>query len=247
MHVMENIGRDLRQMKLSADKNSVVVIDNYDDSLRTIDTNGKIIEWKNLSEEMHCFWLKMTSICMTSQNYTIVASLYWGLYVLDQNYKIKDKIDDFSSDYLIMDDRNPSFLFASFVKECKICLIDINQVNLNHVFHTIRIDRPFEMFAKDDKIYVVSFTNFKCEKNEKSKRNRKKRKFVKITYGSNCIFVIDKKTLEIIQIIKSDYWLRPRSVHVDENDNILTCAYKIDDINWFLNSSIYLYLINMVK
>jgi hypothetical protein len=49
--------------------------------------------------------------------------------------------------------------------------------------------------------------------------------------GSNCIFIISKSNYSILNAIRIDEWIDPRGLYVDDNLNILTTAFKLDEQN----------------
>jgi hypothetical protein len=238
VNIIENVGGDLRQMTLSADKNSAVVIDRTENTLLTIQTNGEIIKNKKLT-----IMNDAKSICITSENHTIFINRSRDLVVLDPNNNVIKRIPSSIfqfNDYLIMDDQNPSIFIVSAMNAHRVYLIDVNQDIIDcHTVPIIEVKNPYELFSKNDKIYVISLTTFDTEK---CSLDNKLDKLVGIT-GQNCVFVFDKKTQKIVQKIKCANWLRPQSLHVDENDNIITCAFKFDK-DKIISKYLYLFVFN---
>ena len=69
-------------------------------------------------------------------------------------------------------------------------------------------------------------------------------KLKKIIKGSNCVFIVDKFTLNILDTIKLNDWVTPSALYVDLNSNIYTVAYELDKTTGMLSKFKYLYIIN---
>ena len=94
---------------------------------------------------------------------------------------------------------------------------------------TFLIDAPHFTEIDNEFLYVISYTYYE-EFNRVEKIN-----------GSNCIFVLDKLSHEIVNKIIFD-WLQPQGLCFDDNYNIITVAYELDEDNTRLDS--YLYVID---
>ena len=100
---------------------------------------------------------------------------------------------------------------------------------------SIRIDRPSYMEFGDDKLFVVSYTI--CEESIETNR------FLRITGGSNCIFVLNKATHIIIKKIELENWLQPNGLYLDAHLNIVTTAFEID-AEGIVSKNRYLFIID---
>ncbi len=85
----------------------------------------------------------------------------------------------------------------------------------------IKIDAPCEMQFSDDKLHVISQTMFSVTTEGK---------LDKILKGSNCIFMLNKITLEIMGRILLQNLLQPTGLCLDSNNfNVITTGYDVDD------------------
>lgn len=88
----------------------------------------------------------------------------------------------------------------------------------------IHLDSPLNIAYNENNIYITSLTEFDeapCG--------------IHVTRGQNCIYVLDKKSFNVINKIQFQNWLNPNGLYVDENSNILTTACQVEQKKLYEN------------
>ena len=80
----------------------------------------------------------------------------------------------------------------------------------------IEIDSPKQIIFNQNSLFVSSPVN---------KREIKNNKVIQIENGGNCIFEIEKKSLEIKRRIIGNNWFSPRLLNIEPNGNLQIIAY----------------------
>ena len=62
--------------------------------------------------------------------------------------------------------------------------------------------------------------------------------------GLKLYFVVDKKLKTVARTIRFDNWINPEGLHIDENENVWTTAFKIDESSGLRSVFRYLFVIN---
>ena len=139
----------------------------------------------------------------------------------------------FISDMKVNQDKNNySLLYISSVMKNRISIWDTENGNYMKSF---KVDHPSYMEFSDEKLFVVSYTI--CDETIDDN------KLVRITDGSNCIFVFDKSTYELINKIDLNNWLKPTGLYLDSFSNIVTTAFEIDN-DGFISKNRFVYTID---
>ena len=196
--------------------NQILITDNEEGIIRSIDVNGKHLKTYGLNTGT-----KPSTIC-TSLNGDFV-------YVADTEHK------------KIMIYKKPNFEFITEFGDCNIkkpdsMIIDhetnllfISEFDSNYVsvwdlttkkYQTqFKIDSPAQIQILDEKIFVISESDYEYVKTTGRLR---------VTKGSNSIFIINKQSYDIEHKIKLDDWFDPCGLCVDINKNIFTTAFELD-------------------
>jgi hypothetical protein len=88
------------------------------------------------------------------------------------------------------------------------------------LLHKFEIDSPVQIDVKNSKLFVVSGVNFEWKKIT--------RKLERMTKGSNCVFVINTDSYDILVKLSLDTWLGPFGIQVDDQMNVLIPAYELN-------------------
>lgn len=241
--------RDMLRMVYLEDKRQLIITDYRDKSLKFVNfDDGSYIEsLKPLNEITKEPLLKAPySICISKSNEIFINDdELRRIFVFEiKNFKLLRQISlkEIISEYQMInymlhedfDDEYPCRLYLSSHAAGKIFIIDsLNGTLLNYV----ALDRPYFLKIFKEKLYTTSAVGYSLKYNQN-------KTLIKIEYGSNCLFILNKKTLEIEKKIKYNFWLKPMGLHVEqENERIWTMAYKIDQ-NSVISDSLYLFISN---
>jgi hypothetical protein len=82
-----------------------------------------------------------------------------------------------------------------------------------------KIDSPGQIQIVNDKLIIISENDYEHNKNTGRLR---------ITKGSNSLFILNKNTMDIVKKIKLDDWFDPCGLFIDQNFNIYTTAFELD-------------------
>lgn len=123
------------------------------------------------------------------------------------------------ANYMTLD--NQSELYVSDWVNNEVSIWDIN--TFKHI-STFSIDSPSALRIIKNKIFIVSGTEHEF--------NEDTRKLGYISKGSNCIYKVDKSSLNVTQKIRTDSWLDPCGLQVLDSEinqpHLLTIAYELD-------------------
>jgi hypothetical protein len=194
------------------DFSQILLTDYMNSNLRLFGLNGgieKIIHVQGLSYPK--------AICIDSNKQMIISNAD-NLLIFNEKFRLLKKIMNENCEYIISDPQNPSFVYTSSNVKNKLKLF--NMKNYEKI-KEIEIDSPFHMVLKFNNLYVNSLTHLDFEDG-----NLKLLK--KIQRGSNCIFVLNKISLQITKVIELENWLCPLSLFVDDNGTLITTAYKLN-------------------
>lgn len=104
------------------------------------------------------------------------------------------------------------------------------------LLNQITIDSPEHLKVYQSKLFVISGITIEIKKGT--------RKIDRITKGSNCIYIINKTSLKLINEIKLPNWLSPTGLHVDSSSGcLLTTAHLLDDSS-NISDNRFLFLFN---
>jgi hypothetical protein len=219
----------MSNLALSNIDNQILITDNDESILRSIDLKGKHLKTYGLNTGS-----KPSTFC-TNAN---------GDFVYVANIERK-KIEVY---------KNPNFEYVTEFGDSNIKkpdsmnidhetnLLYISEYDSNYVsvwslddqkYQTqIKIDSPAQIQIVDDKLFVISESDFEHMKTTGR---------IRITKGSNSIFIINKLTNEIENKIKLDDWFDPCGLCVDNNQNILTTAFELDN-DKYVSQKRFLYI-----
>ena len=119
---------------------------------------------------------------------------------LADDYKMKVDLTD-----------HKSLLYISDINASEIAVILSHQ---NKIRNKICITRPEHMDFDENFLYVTSYPILHL--------NKKSKQVGSIQSKSNCIFVLNKFNYDVVRTIKSDNWLGPKGLFIDQFSNILT-------------------------
>jgi hypothetical protein len=102
------------------------------------------------------------------------------------------------------------------------------------LLNQISIDSPEHLKVYQSKLFIISGITIEIKKGT--------RIIDRITKGSNCIYVLNKTSLKVINEIKLSNWLSPTGLHVDTSSGcLLTTAHLLDD-SLCISDNRYLFL-----
>ena len=167
-------------------------------------------------------------------------------YSGDDKILIFDKEMKFKREFNIVKDLEVENIFIDLKSKDKRLYItdkDNNQITVwksenGDYITTIKIDSPGHIEFNENSVFVTSITD--VDGNEET------RKLNKIESGSNCIFELNKSNYEIINKIAFDNWIQPWGLCLDENSNIITTAFQLNE-NQIISEERYLYIIDRNK
>ena len=114
--------------------------------------------------------------------------------------------------------------------------VSIWSVASDEYLNDFKIDRPNDIELVGEFLYITSKTYYDSFYTTSNT-------LFKITEGSNCIFIVNKTSHEITRTIRFVDWLAPEGLYIDQNLNMITTAYHLDN-DFTISQSRYLYLIN---
>lgn len=211
-------------------KNKILVTDGHDNSLKIVDLDGQISDSKKIDKHLSY----PAAICLSNKEEIFVSS--WkkkGIYVFDSelNYIRRfGKKQILFVDFMKCDCAN-SFLYSTNFDQNSVTKYDYDSEEL---VKQTKIDAPIEIEILNDQLFICSLTKYEENFNNKTLK--------RITSGSNCIFVLNKNSLEIIKKFSFENWLKPSGLQFDSNENILTLAYRLN--NQIIDDSRSLFLLD---
>lgn len=227
--------------KISAHQNKehIVISDIGENNVKIIDLNGTLV--RMISSDIITIY--PWTINTESTNEIIIGCLFEkGIYVFDLDFQIKRIFgeDYFSQPTSITVDKD-DFIYVS---DCGRGILS-KWTSEGELVKQVDSNRPGQMKIFNDRLYVISSTVFKL--------NDDLQKLSRVTHGLNCILVYDRFSMDTIGLIKIENWLEPRGLFFDENKNICTTAFEIDEsLNVSSSRSIYvfhqdMYLVNKIE
>jgi hypothetical protein len=204
-----------------------------------IENNSKLLITDNRKELVHIFDLNGNHLKSVEPNEKLKKPL--GIYVLDNeifignfyadkpqifvydfDFRLKRKFGDFnlsSPQYLIIDKEfNTNNLYVS---DCLNDKITVWEAKSGMFIDKIEIETPRDINFTYDSLFVISCILLRNAKIVNNKIENIKR-------GGNCIYEIDKNSLEIKQKIIGDWYSPVGILKLLPNRNLLTTAYTYD-------------------
>ena len=218
------------QMLFLNESNEILLPDYVNSTLKLFDLSGDIIKIIHV-QGLHY----PRTICRNNNNKQIIVSNFDNIIILNENFRLQRKILNDICDYMILDSvKSQDFLYCTNNASNKLKLFNMNSYEK---IKEIEIDSPLHMAVNFNKIYVTSLTFF-----EYDEENLKQ--FKRVKSGSNCIFVLNKKSLKVLKVFKFDNWLCPHGLFVDENKILITTAFKLNLKNKEVSNFRYFILVN---
>jgi DNA-binding beta-propeller fold protein YncE len=212
-------------------KNENIYISDYEDrSIKLI--NMKEDEIRTIENEKI---LRPYSLCISTNGNMYVDNLDGNkIIVLDNNMKYKDEFETSLKVANIGFDRFENKIYIADWLNNKISIYDENK---RHESVTNEVDSPLFMDFSKNYVFVISKTEYTIDPLN--------HRLIKITKGSNCIFILDKKEkIPMIKKISFDYWLAPAGLYVDLNGNMVTTALKLHENSKSISKNRYLFVIS---
>jgi hypothetical protein len=204
-----------------------------------IENNSKLLITDYRKEQVHIFDLNGNHLKSVEPNEKLKKPL--GIYVLDNeifignfyadkpqifvydfDFRLKRKFGDFnlsSPQYLIIDKEfNTNNLYVS---DCLNDKITVWEAKSGMFIDKIEIETPRDINFTYDSLFVISCILLRNAKIVNNKIENIKR-------GGNCIYEIDKNSLEIKQKIIGDWYSPVGILKLLPNRNLLTIAYTFD-------------------
>ncbi len=234
-----NFGR----MALFNNNTEIISADGINNRLNICDINGNLINTFNPDGILQ----NPMSICINDIDCDNIE-IYIGdhvahkIIVFDKNFKY---LREFGNEilnvpeFLAIDKENFDNLI--YVSDYRNDNITIWNLKSSKIADIVNIDSPFTIKVYDEKIFVVSPAQFEMFDNN---TESKVFKFKKIIKGNNCVFILDKAKLKIIDTIKFDNWLTPSSLHIDSHLNMYTVAYEINKSTGLISKFKSLYIVD---
>ena len=218
---------------LSPNQKDFLVLDAKENSLKTIDKIGKVLNTTNLNN------LLKTPISLCSKSNKAETEFFIASYeneevlVFDTSFNLKKKLCKNIVKKPCCITIDDELLYIGDWDENVLTVLNIKK---NEKVKSFDIDSPVAIKTTIDKIYVLSRTEAKF--NDLTKR------LEKIEKGANCIFVYDKIKYNLVGKINVSNWISPAGLHIDKKTNyIYTIAYELDK-NHLRSSSRYLFVLN---
>lgn len=214
-------------MTLSNDGSNIILTDEQSSLIHITDLEGNLLDSKNPEGMLK----QPVGICIKTLN--DIEEIYIGdfhehkIFVFDSDFNYIREFGDCSSlkiPQVIAFDETEKNLNSLYVSDVTNNQITVWNSTNGELEKKLEIDSPYTIRFTINKMFIISTAVFELDEYEKNK-------FSKITKGSNCIFVLDKESFEIINSIKIDNWLTPSTLYIDTNSNIYTLAYEIDKNN----------------
>jgi hypothetical protein len=233
-----NLGENLERCTLINDE--IFLTDRLQKRVKVISKNGDILGSYN-PKGVLAGPLAITTYTNTTQSFIVIGDcLRHELLVFDLNLTLVKRIshkyvakapNSMCVDYCpcTVSSDLPTYTAHSktingntlYVTDWSFNTLYAYSFDTGHLINKIQIDSPSHMKLLNDKLYVIS--GIECE------LVPNKRKLNKITKGSNCIFELDKQSLQILNTIKSEKWLSPCGLDISPiTQNIYTMAYYLD-------------------
>lgn len=219
----------MSNMAFSNIDNQILITDNDESILRSIDLKGKHLKSYGLNTGS-----KPSTFCMNLNGDLV--------YVADMERKkieiYKQPNFEYITEFGDSNIKKPdSMRIDNETNLLYITEYDSNYVSVwcleTHKYRTqIKIDSPAQIQIMEDKILVISESDFEHVKTTGR---------IRITKGSNSIFVINKQTNEVEHKIKLDDWFDPCGLCVDSNLNIITTAFELDN-DKYVSQKRFLYI-----
>lgn len=201
---------------------SLLLIDELENSLKIIKINNDSYE---LSQEERLLdkWIKSpTAIALNNSNDLFISSYQTGhIIVLNENFEFKRKFghrEVFKIEHMRIDELDDRLLYCADWSNDYLLKYDCIKGLL---VTKLKLNKPFYICTNQEKLYVTSGTIFDKE-NDTSKLKG-------IIKGSNCIYVLNKQTLEYLNRIEMSNWLTPNGIYFDNHLNLITIAYKLNN------------------
>ena len=125
----------------------------------------------------------------------------------------------------------PNILYASYSSQNKISAYNIETGKCENY---VEIDSPRELIISQEYIYALSLTGYD--------KKKKTGEFQKLKFGSNCIFLLDKIDLRVLNKIVLANWLCPNGLYLDKYANLITTAFQIE--NNFVSTNRFIFVMN---
>lgn len=189
-----------------------------------------------LSEENADDMLIKPSCISTDKNGKIFIGDY-GLHqilVFDSDLNFEKRLGPVEFPLGITTENSNNLVYVTDCQNSFIYVLNQESNEDEYVLLKKRIDSPSYIKESEDRLFVISFTEYET-KND--------RILSRITQGSNCIFVLHKANLKVEKTIKFDRWLCPKGLHLDYDKNILTIAHLVD-LNSNISNHPFIFLIN---
>jgi hypothetical protein len=233
--------RDLTRIAFNKNTNQLLITDSKEKSIKKINLIGDLeqtIKPMSLNESI----LEAPySICINFLNEICIYD--WNMnsiLIFDEIFNLQAQIDlnkyiqhGKVMNYMVFDTLNPYILYFTNTSGNKVQSIDIKTTKL---LNEVQLDSPFDVKIDNEYLYVTSSTSFG--------QDSMRKKIGKIINGSNCIFILNKGTFELVKTIRHQNWVKPKGIHVDFNGFIWTTAFKTDELNDCISDFLYLFILN---
>ena len=232
--------RDLVRIGFNANTNLLYITDSREKTVKLVNLIGEEIKPQQQLIPPPAPY----SICINSLNIICVFDLHLNsILVLDENFNQKYAAIQFESgtivNFMTFCNQIPNFLYFTNTIENRVCLVDVEN---GAMLKQTSLDAPYDIKVDSCHLYVTSNTSY-------SYTDMTLKTFGKTITGSNCIFVLNKSSFEIVRVIEHKNWLKPKGLHIDADGFIWTTAFKLvknedNDNNLIISQSLYLFILN---
>lgn len=198
--------------------NQIAVTDWEDYSLKIFDLNGQLFKRIDL---VQIFTGPGPRVICSNNNHIYLATNGPGISFFDEkfNYIGKTALEVYllCPFYLLFDDSSQDFYISDDSHELVLKWNVLNKTS----FQSKKLSKPNFMRCIQNYLFVTSGTDWDTDKEIVTQYD--------IFEGLNCIYVLDKNNLDILNEIKRDDWLGPNGLEVDSNKNLLTTAFELNN------------------
>ncbi len=225
------VSEQLVSMVYSLNSKQILAIDAKEDSLKIIDTKGKLLSTNNLNNLVKT----PISLCTNPLKTDLFIGSYENeeIYVFDMSFNFKKSIckNKIKKPCCLTAD-NDILYIGDWDENC----LTVWSLKKDEKISTFKVDSPVAIRTSFDKLYVLSRTEAKYDNITK--------KFEKFESGSNCVFIYDKIKYNLLGKLILSNWISPAGLYIDTKNNyIYTIAYELDK-NQIRSQSRYLFVLN---
>ena len=230
------------RMAVLVNETQIFVVDNINEEIKVVDLNENAIvrKIKPISSEGENILVQPLNIFILGKDKFFLTNYKSeSILVFNGAFEFVSEIKNVVAsgnviDYMDVDDENSDILYLVDNQHQKVTVYNMNACEKAFEF---KATEPWNIRVKNDKLLLISFAFWDWS-------NKKQRILKRISRGDNCIYVLDKKTFKVKDVITIDGWLRPDGLCLDADGNIFTTAFMIDKESSIVSDYRYLFIFN---